>query len=129
MKNVLVKLENFCGYTYYGGKHHESILTRFLQCYYLPTYFNMDKRRSHYSSMIMSGQMTREEAIIALKKTAYISSEMLNSDINYLTNYLEMSEAEFRNVLAQPKHKNSDYPTSALNIIAPIARKFRRLLG
>lgn len=129
LDNTITELKSFCDYEYYGGKHYESILTRFLQCYYLPTYFDFDKRKSHFSSLIVTEQMTRQDALERLAKPAYNSDELLQSDIKFLANYLEMSESEFRSILAQPKHKHSDYPTSVLNKIAPIARKFRRLLG
>ena len=62
-KNAFDVLNKVCGYKSYGNKHCESILTKFLQVYYLPLKFKIDKRKSHYSSMIVSGQMTREEAI------------------------------------------------------------------
>ncbi len=56
------ELEEFCGFEYYGRKHLENILTAFIQLYWLPKKFGVDKRSSHMSSMIVSGQMTREEA-------------------------------------------------------------------
>lgn len=129
LNRTLDELNAFCGYTYYGGKHYESILTRFLQCCYLPVYFNFDKRKSHYSSLIMSGQMTRDEALAKLAKPAYTSEELLESDIAFLADYLDMSKAEFMETLELPKHKHSDYPRSALNSLAPLARRFRKWLG
>lgn len=129
MSKALDDLKEFCDYEYYGGKHYESILTRFLQCYYLPVYFNFDKRKSHFSSLIMSGQMTRAEALAKLAQPAYISSELLESDIAFLAGYLGMAIEDFRKVLEQPKHNHSDYPTSPMNKLAPVARKFRRWLG
>lgn len=56
-------LEAELGWRRYHAKHFESIYTRFFQGYLLPRKFNMDKRRPHFSSLIVSGQMTREQAI------------------------------------------------------------------
>lgn len=58
------------GWKDYGAKHYESVLTRFFQGYYLPTKFGIDKRKAHFSSLILAGQMTREQALEELKKTA-----------------------------------------------------------
>ena len=57
------ELHEFCGFEYYGRKHLENILTAFLQLYWMPKKFGVDKRTSHLSSMIVSGQMTREQAL------------------------------------------------------------------
>lgn len=56
---------------YYGGKHYESIYTRFYQGYILPTKFGIDKRKAHISSLIFAGQVTREQGFDELKKPIY----------------------------------------------------------
>jgi N-acetyl sugar amidotransferase len=129
LERALKELSEFSGFTYYGGKHYESILTRFMQCYYLPEKYGIDKRKSHYSSLIVSGQMTREEALEKMKLPLYPSEEMKKSDIEFLANYLEMSVEEFNKVINQPPKQHQDYPYSNLNKVAPVARKFRRFLG
>lgn len=91
IRSAIHALEEFCGFQYYGGKHYESILTRFLQCYYLPTKFGKDKRKSHYSSLIVSGQMTREEAMALLEKPLYSSEELLQADKQFLADYCGVS--------------------------------------
>ena len=88
---AIKELEAFCGFQYYGGKHYESILTRFMQCYYLPTKFGMDKRKSHFSSLIMSGQMTREQALNELEKPLYSDATDLERDKEFLANYMGIS--------------------------------------
>ena len=65
---AFAELKEFCGFEYYGSKHLENILTAFIQLYWLPKKFGVDKRTSHYSSMILSDQLTREEALEQLKK-------------------------------------------------------------
>jgi len=121
-------LEDFCGFQYYGGKHYESILTRFLQCYYLPVKFGRDKRKSHYSSLIISGQMTREEALKKLEAPLYPSEQLLNDDKKFLSNYLGVTLEEFEEFLRLPPKQEREYPHSCFNELAPLARKFRKFL-
>lgn len=124
----LRELEDFCGFKYYGGKHYESILTRFMQCYYLPVKFGIDKRKSHYSSLIISGQMSREEALQRLKEPLYASPQMLADDKETLSTYLGISIDRFDELVSLPPKSEYDYPHSLLNEAAPIARRFRRFL-
>lgn len=128
LQRVLVELKDFCNYDYYGGKHYESILTRFLQCYYLPTKYNFDKRKSHLSSMIISGQITREEALRILKKSAYVNNELKDFDFEFIANYFNLSRAEFKQILELPPKKHQDYNCSQWNKLSGVARKFRRFL-
>lgn len=128
-KRVLSELKEFSGYDYYGGKHYESILCRFLQCYYLPTKYNFDKRKSHLSSLVVDGQMTRDEALEELKKPAYVSKELQEYDMNFLANYFGISRTEFNTIIAMPAKQHCDYPMSWLENFEGIARKFRRFLG
>lgn len=129
LKRALRELSDFCDYNYYGGKHHESILTRFLQCYYLPVKYNFDKRKSHFSSMIVSGQMTREEALEELSKDPYMNDELKDFDFNFIAGYLDMTRKEFDDLLSLPAKDHQDYPVSVINNFAGIARKFRKHLG
>ena len=54
-------LKTELGWRDYGGKHYESVFTKFFQAHVLPTKFGYDKRLAHYSSLIVSGQMTKDE--------------------------------------------------------------------
>lgn len=129
LNKALEELKFFCDYNYYGGKHYESILTRFLQCYYLPVKYKIDKRKSHYSSMIISGQMTREEALERMKSPLYTSEELRESDFNFISDYLGLSREAFEKAIALPPKQHSDYPISGLNKFASLARKLRKFLG
>lgn len=129
LQNVLNELSEFSNYNYYGGKHYESVLTRFLQCYYLPVRYSFDKRKSHFSSMIVSGQMTREEAINRLSLDPYLSEDLKEFDFNYLADYLGMTRKEFDDLISLPPKQHHDYPISAMNNFAGVARKFRKYLG
>ena len=128
-ERVLAELKEFSDYNYYGGKHYESILCRFLQCYYLPTKYNFDKRKSHLSSLVVDGQMTRDEALAELKKPAYISEELKEQDMNFLADYFGISRQEFDHIVALPAKQHTDYPMSWLERYEGIARKFRKYLG
>lgn len=128
LEKAIGKLHDFCGFEYYGGKHYESILTRFLQCYYLPVKFGKDKRKSHYSSLVVSGQMTRDEALALLKKPLYPSEKLLQSDKQFLADYCGVSLETFEAWLSLPPREEYSIPHSILNHAAPIARKFRKIL-
>lgn len=92
----------------YGGKHYESVFTKFYQAYILPQKFNIDKRKAHYSSLICSGQMTREAALAELKKPVYPAEE-LNADKEYVLKKLELSDEEFEAIMQQPPRPHSEF--------------------
>ena len=126
VSNAIEELHSFCGFQYYGGKHYESILTRFMQCYYLPKKFNVDKRKSHFSSLIVSGQISREEAVEEMKKSLYVNNQMLHEDISFLANYMGIDLKEFERCVALPPVSDRKYKHSILNELAPFARKLRK---
>jgi len=104
-------LKKELGWEDYGGKHYESRFTRFFQTYYLPIKFNIDKRKAHFSNLIMSGEMTREEALKELKKKPY-DEKTIKFDKEYIAKKLGISLEEFEKILALPQRKHTDYPTS-----------------
>lgn len=128
LDGAIKELRQFCDFEYYGGKHYESILTRFMQCWYLPTKFGLDKRKSHYASLIMSGQMTRDEALRKLEQPFYPSDEVLREDKKFLATYMGITVQQMDALIAQPPKTMYDYPHSKLNGLAPVARKFRKIL-
>ena len=119
------ELADFCGFEYYGGKHHENVLTRFMQGYYLPVKFGMDKRKSHLSSLVISGQLSREDALAELEKPTYESPELQNADMNLLAEYFGMTRQEFDRILEVPAKQHSDYRMSVLEKIEPCTRMFK----
>lgn len=104
-------LQNQLGWVYYGGKHYESIYTRFYQAYILPRKFDIDKRKAHYSNLVLSGQMTREEALEQMKLPVY-PENLLEEDREYTIKKLGFSEAEFDAIMAAPTKIFEDYKTS-----------------
>ncbi len=87
-------LNKFCDWKEYGGKHSESIFTKFYQNYILPTKYNIDKRRAHLSSMIKAKQITRNEALQILEKPIYDEVELIN-DKKYVLKKLRLDEKWF----------------------------------
>jgi len=104
-KRVLV--EKY-GWSDYGAKHFESVLTRFYQGYYLPTKFGIDKRKAHFSSLILSGQMTREEALEELRKPPYPPG-ILENDMREIAEKLELMPEEWKRILAAPARLHEEF--------------------
>ena len=104
-------LQKQLGWVYYGGKHYESIYTRFYQAYLLPRKFNIDKRKAHYSGLICSGQMTREQALAAMREPVY-PAKLLEQDREYSIKKLALSGAQFEAIMASPNKTFLDYRTS-----------------
>ena len=95
----------------YGSKHFENVFTRFYQGYILPGKYGIDKRKSHYSTLICSGQITREEALRAMDKPPYESPELLLSDKEFFLKKLGLSEEDFDFFMKQPGIEHSKYPS------------------
>ena len=106
---AIKELEATIGWRSYGRKHGESVFTKFFQNYYLPKKFGYDKRRPHLSSLIVSGQITREEAMAKLEELLYDPDE-LETDIAYFCKKLQISRHEFDDLIAAPVHHYSDFP-------------------
>lgn len=116
------ELYDFCGFEYYGSKHLENILTAFVQLYWFPKKYGVDKRTSHLSSMIASGQMTREQALKELEKPAY-DEKMMQEYIGVIKKNLGISDTEFESIMCAPAHEHEEYRTDRLSVIL---RKFIR---
>jgi len=93
----------------YGWKHHESIYTRFYQGYILPKKFGFDKRKMHYSSLICSGEMSRDAALNELTNEPY-PIEMQEEDKMYFIKKFDLTEAKFEEIMSLPKRSYWDYP-------------------
>lgn len=107
-KDVMPILEKEIGWRYYGGKHYESIYTRWFQGYWLPIKFGYDKRRSHLSSLICSDEINRDQALIELKKETY-PKELQEEDTQYVMKKLNLTKEELDQILNLPKKTYWDY--------------------
>src|SRR5579862_97706 len=97
------------GWEDYGGKHYESVYTKFYQGWILPHKFGYDKRRMHLSSLVCCGQMTREEALAEVATPAY-PPESVEGDKKFVAKKLGISVEEFDAIMKLPKKTYSDYP-------------------
>ncbi len=116
---AFAELKQFCGFEYYGRKHLENILTAFIQTYWYPKKFGVDKRTSHLSSMIVSGQMTRENALKELQEPLYDEKQMAEY-IDIIKKRIGISDAEFDAIMAAPSHQHTEY---RIDILAKILHK------
>lgn len=94
----------------YPYKHYESIFTRFYQGYLLPKKFGIDKRTLHYSTLIISNQIKREDVLDELNEdNAYPSVEMLESDKEYFLKKMGWNEKILDDYIKRPEIKHDDY--------------------
>lgn len=107
----------------YKGKHHESIFTRYYQTYILPKKFNIDKRKCHYSSLICSGQLTRDKALEALKEQPYTQEEIETEGI-YIAKKLGFSKEEFEEYIKSPARSHYEFKSD--QFLYDILNKYRK---
>ena len=105
-KNVLFTLENELGWKNYGDKHHESQYTAFFQSYILTRKFNIDKRKLHYSAKLRNGQLSRKDALVAIKSDPYTGGKDL---FNYCLKKLSLSEKDFTKIMNDNVKSFLDY--------------------
>ncbi len=110
-EEAIKELEEKTGWKPYGRKHGESIFTRFFQDYYLMEKFGYDKRKPHLSSMILSVQLTREDALMELKEPLYDEKE-LRQDMLFVAKKLGFAVDEFERLMNGEKRHFSEFPSS-----------------
>ena len=106
---ALKELEKKINFKAYKNKHGESKFTKYFQNHYLPIKFGYDKRLPHLSTLIASGQISRDDAISQLKESLYDESE-LNKDILYICKKLKISREEYEALMKLPNRSYRDYP-------------------
>lgn len=122
-KQLAIKeLSDFCGFIYYEAKHLENTLTKVIQLYWFYHKFEVDKRTSHLSSLIVSGQMTRDEALHELAKPIYDKAKM-EEDIAFVLRKIGMSRNEFEEIVHRPGKQHKDYRT---DLLWNLKEKFKR---
>lgn len=111
----------------YGGKHFESIFTRFYQGYILPQKFGIDKRKAHLSNLICSGQITRNDALQELQTTIY-DAFLCGEDMQFVLKKLGFTNDEFVDYIKQNRREHSYYKTEmSLFETYPILKPLRPL--
>jgi N-acetyl sugar amidotransferase len=108
---VAAELEREIGWRDYGGKHHESVYTRFFQSYMLPRKFGIDKRRAHFSSLIVSGQMSRAEALTRLDQPI-AAGPAIQQDLEFVAKKFELSVGDFEALMAAQPRTYRHYPNA-----------------
>lgn len=119
-------LEKNFDYQQYGQKHFESRFTKFYESYWLPKKFGFDTRRVQYSSLILTEQMTREEALAKLQQPAY-QLETIQHDFRYIATKLGISIDELQSYLDAPNKSYKDYKSQ--QVIYKIGAEIMRKLG
>ena len=129
-------LQGEVGWRDYGGKHYESLWTKFYQGYILPEKFKIDKRKAHLSTLICSGQITKNEACEELKQPAYNPSE-LKHDKEYVLKKLGLTESEFEAIMNSPVRDHREFDTEGsffnyypiLKPMKPLWEGFKNITG
>ena len=96
------------GFKSYGSKHCESIFTKFFQRHYLPIRYGFDKRIPHLSSMILSGSISREQAMEEYSRPLYDPRE-LEEDILFIKKKLDLSDEDYRQIMDAPKRNANEF--------------------
>jgi N-acetyl sugar amidotransferase len=127
---ALQYLKATIGYKDYGRKHGESVFTKFFQNYYLPKRFGYDKRRPHLASMILSGQIGREESLGQLEEPLY-DREELHKDREYVALKLGITVEELESYIVLPKRYYHELPNwdRQYNRLKATQTRIQRILG
>lgn len=131
-KESAVKLlSDELGWRPYGGKHHESIYTRFFQSYILPRKFNIDKRKAHLSNLIhsSSGGMIRRKALEILSEPP-CDLALMEQDRGFVIKKFGLTEQEFDDIMSLPKKTFYDYKTNYKYVrLAKRVQNYLRSIG
>lgn len=107
-EQATIELENIYGFQRYPQKHFESRFTKFYESYWLYERFGYDVRKVQYSSLILTGQMTREEALEKLKSKPY-TEEYLKKELEFISNKLDITQKELIEFFNLPLKSHKDY--------------------
>lgn len=99
------------GWQKFQHKHHESRFTRFYEDYWLPRKFGFEKRRAHFSSLILTGQMSREEALDRISRPE-LDETLLLQEFEYVANKLDWTKEEFQKIFEGENKTYLDYPNN-----------------
>jgi len=108
INTVRQRLQDELGWRPYPNKHFESVFTRFYQGYMLPVKFGIDKRRAHLSSLVVSGLMTKEDALKEYAKNTYSLEEQM-ADRDYVIKKLGFSSEEFDKIMREPRRPHEEF--------------------
>jgi N-acetyl sugar amidotransferase len=124
-KEAIQKLTDLFGWQTYPYKHYESRFTRFYEGYWLPKKFGYDKHRAHFSSLILTKQMTRAEALELVSRPAY-DQETIAQDFEYIAKKMDLTTEKLQEIMNGENRSYRDYKSNMLWI--GLATKLLRLL-
>ena len=101
-------LHSLYGWLPFQHKHHESRFTRFYEDYWMPRKFGYHKRRAHFSSLIMTGEMTRDAALERLSKPE-LDEHFLRQEFDYVANKLSITSSQLQEIFDGPNKTYRDY--------------------
>ena len=125
-ESAMQELVDRFGWQRYPHKHYESRFTRFYEGFWLREKFGYDKRRAHFSSLILTGQLTRDEALQKISSAPY-SDEQVRQDFEYIATKLGIEVSELEALLKAPNKTYKDYKN--IMPIMDLGARVLRLLG
>lgn len=125
-EKAMQELVDKFGWQRYAHKHYESRFTRFYEGYWLRTKFGYDKRRAHFSSVILTGQMSREEALQKISQTPY-DEQIIKQDFEYVAKKLDLTVEELETIMKGQNKTFRDYKSNKWLI--DLATKALRFTG
>ncbi|MFH2047080.1 MAG: N-acetyl sugar amidotransferase [Pseudomonadota bacterium] len=125
-EDVIRLLTERFGWQKYAQKHHESRFTRFVECYWLPQKFGYERRKAHLSSLVLTKQMTREEALARVAKPE-ISEQEMRDDFEYVAKKLDLTEDQLQELFNGENKSFRDYKNKLFLI--NLGTTIMRLLG
>lgn len=126
--DALEILQRDFDYKPYPYKHYESVFTRFYQGYLLPKKFGVDKRRVHLSSLIVTGQLERIQAIEDLEGIPYPSVRDLDADLEFFLKKMDWSTDDLDNYLSRERVEHNNFKTDQTRkILWPILAMLGKL--
>jgi N-acetyl sugar amidotransferase len=125
-ENAMKELKDRFGWQTYPYKHYESRFTKFYEGYWLPKKFGYDKHRAHFSSLILTKQMTREEALQKIAQPAY-DEETIAQDFEYIAKKLDLTVSDLKAIMDSENKTYRDYKNS-MNLIS-FGTNILRLVG
>ena len=124
--DAIATLQREFGWEPYANKHFESVFTRFYEGYWLIKKFGYDKRRCHFSSLILTGQLERDKALEILENPPYDEKQAME-DLEYVAKKMGLTKEEFLDLMKQENKTYKDYKNTS-GLIS-LAVKAARLFG
>ena len=110
-EKAMQELKDRFGWQTYPYKHYESRFTKFYEGYWLPKKFGYNKHRAHFSSLILTKQMTREEALQKIAQAAY-DEETIAQEFEYIAKKLDLTVSELKAIMKGENKSYRDYKNS-----------------